>query len=128
MLTEPTNLRYTEDSDLLLLEISPVLLIYQHQVQIVPCAELLVHITECWRKLESTKEQPDRYCFASYRRTIHDLELCNGFGFVVLVWWCACRFSTDNREFHVFDLDSDQEEVDFAYYNIFEVVSEFNMK
>jgi hypothetical protein len=36
---------------------------------------------------------------------------------------CSCRFSPDNREFHVLDFDSNEEEVDFANDDVFQVVS-----
>jgi hypothetical protein len=48
----------------LLLEIPPVFLVNEDQVQIIPDAKLLIHITERWRQVEATEEQPDRYRLA----------------------------------------------------------------
>lgn len=36
----------------LLLEITPILLVDKHEVQIIPCAELLVHVPERRRQVE----------------------------------------------------------------------------
>lgn len=71
----------------LLLEIPPILLINQHQVQIISRAEPLVHIPERRRQVEAAQEQPDRYRLSSYRRTVHDLELRDRLALVVLVRW-----------------------------------------
>lgn len=117
-------LRNPEDRDLLLLKVSPILLINQDEIQVIPCAELLVDIPERRCQFESSQEQPDRNGLASNWRAVHDLEFGNGFGFVVLVGCCSGRFSTDDGELHVFDLDSDQKEVNFAHDYVFEVVSE----
>ena len=35
---------------------------------------------------------------------------------------CSRRFFLDDGDLHVFDLDTDQEEVDLAHYNISEVI------
>lgn len=53
---------------------------------------------------------------------VHDFELGYRLGFVVLVGWCAGRFTTDDGEFHVFDLDAHEEEVDLADDDVFQVV------
>jgi hypothetical protein len=42
-----------------LLEVSSVLLVNEDQVQVVPCRELLVDVTECWCELEAAKEESD---------------------------------------------------------------------
>jgi hypothetical protein len=48
----------------LLLEVTPVFLVNEHQVEVVSCAELLVHITKGRSELETAKEQPYRNGFA----------------------------------------------------------------
>lgn len=40
----------------LLLEVSPVLLINEDEVEIIPSAEFLVHLTECRSQVEASEE------------------------------------------------------------------------
>ena len=58
----------------LLLEVSPILLINQDQVEVVSYTELLVHLAERWCQVEATEEQ------------------ANGNGFT-----CAAAISPDTR-------------------------------
>lgn len=106
-----------------MLEIPPVLLVNEDQVQVIPRAELLVDIAERRRQVKAAEEQSYWDRLATDRSTIHNLKLCDRFGFVILVWRCSCRFASDDRKLHVLDLDSNEEEVDLANDNIFEVVS-----
>ena len=55
--------------------------------------------------------------------TVHDFELGDCFALIVLVRGRASRLPTDDGEFHVLDLDSHEEKVDFADDHILEVVS-----
>jgi hypothetical protein len=48
--------RNSKHCNLLLLEIPPILLIYQYQIQIIPCREFLVDIPEGRCQFESTQE------------------------------------------------------------------------
>jgi len=57
-------LGYPEDSNLLLLEVAPVLLVDEHQVQVVPGTKLLIYIPERWCEIKPSKEKADWYCFA----------------------------------------------------------------
>lgn len=116
-------LRNPEDGDLLLLEVPPILLIDEYQIQIIPCAELLVDIPERWCQFESSQEQPDWNRLSANWGAVHDFELGDGLGFVILIWCCSGCFSTDDGEFHVFNFDSDEEKVDFAHDDVFEMVS-----
>ena len=44
----------------LLFEVPPVLLVDEDEVEVVPYAELLVHLAESRRELEAAQEQPYR--------------------------------------------------------------------
>ena len=57
-------IRYPEDGDLVLFVVSPVLLVDENKIEVVPSVELLVHISECRCKVEAAKEQPDRDRFS----------------------------------------------------------------
>lgn len=46
------------------LEVSPVLLVDEDEVEVVARAELLVDVAEGWGELEPAEEQPDRYRLA----------------------------------------------------------------
>ena len=116
------NSRDPVNRDLLLLEIPPVLLVNQHQVQVIPRRKLLVDVAERRRELEPAEEEPDRYRLAPHRRAVHDLKLGDGLGLVVQVGRGARRFPPHDRELDVFDLDPDEEEVDFANDDVFQVV------
>ena len=50
-----TNERRKETN--LLLEVPPVLLVDEDEVQVISCAELLVHIAEGRRKVEAAEEE-----------------------------------------------------------------------
>ena len=58
--------------------------------------------------------------------TVHDLELRDRLALVVLVWWRARSLATDNRKLHMLDLDADEQEVDLADDDVFQVVSAGN--
>lgn len=47
---------YSEDGDLLLLEVSPVLFIYEDEIEVVACAELFIDVSECRRQFEASEE------------------------------------------------------------------------
>ena len=51
---------YPENSDLLLLEVSPVLLIDEDEVEVISRAELLIHVAERRREVEAPQEEPYR--------------------------------------------------------------------
>lgn len=44
----------------LLLEVTPILFINEDQIQVIASAEFLIHVSERWRQIKATKEQPDR--------------------------------------------------------------------
>jgi hypothetical protein len=126
----------------LLLKIPSILLVDEHKIQVITGAEPLVDITECRCKVETTEEQPyrDRFPLTEYRfkfevvwvrqvltsdwGTIHDFEFGNRLAFVVLVGWRTRCFTTDDRQLHMLDLYSNQEEVNFANNNIFQMISD----
>ena len=49
----------------LLLEVPPVLLVDEDEVEIISCAELLVHVAEGRREVEAAEEEPywDRFAW-----------------------------------------------------------------
>lgn len=51
---------YPEDGDLVLLVVSPVFLVYENEVEVIPSVELLVHISECRCEVKAAEEQSDR--------------------------------------------------------------------
>ena len=71
--------RDPKNRNLLLLKISPVLLINQNQIQIIPSRKLLVDIPERRREFESSQKQSDRDRLSSNRSAVHDFKFGNGF-------------------------------------------------
>ena len=127
----------------LLFKISSILLVDKHKIQVITSAELLVDIPERRCKVETTEEQPyrDRFPLTEHRfqgselkeseqgltsdwGTIHDFEFGNRLAFVVLVGRRTCCFTTDDRQLHMLDLYSNQEEVNLANNNIFQMISD----
>lgn len=53
---ETANSRYPEYSNFLLFEIPPILFIYENQIQVIPCREFLIDISERRRQFEPTQE------------------------------------------------------------------------
>ena len=58
-LTPKTHLWYPVDRDLLLLEVPPVLLVDEDEVEVISRAELLVHVAERRRQVEAPEEESD---------------------------------------------------------------------
>lgn len=58
----------------------------------------------------------------SNRSTIHDFKLRNCLALVVLIRRRASGFSANNRQLHVFDLDSYKEEIDLAHDDVLQMV------
>ena len=58
----------------LLLEVPPVLLVDEDEVEVISRAELLVHVPECWREVEPSKEQAYRDRLACAQQSAHDLN------------------------------------------------------
>ena len=123
----------------LLFEISSVLLVDKNQIEIVPHAKFLVDVPERRRQVKAAEEQSNGNSFAceQYVRlvfsnlgtrltphwcTIHDLEFGDGFTLVILVRGRSGRFTPNDRQLHMFDLDSHKQEINLADDNIFEVV------
>lgn len=115
--------RDTIDSDFLLFEIPPILLVDEYQVEVIPRAELLVDVSERWGEFEPAQEETDGDGLPPDGGAVHDLELGDGLGLVVLVRRGPGGLPTYDGEFHVLDLDPDEEEVDLADDDVFEVVS-----
>ena len=61
--------------------------------------------------------------FTSYRCTVHDLKFSDSFAFVVLIRYSPCCLTSNNGEFHVFDLYANEKEVDLADNHVLEVIS-----
>lgn len=59
-----TYIRYPEDRDFLLLEISPILFVNQDEIEVVANAEFLVNLSERWGEVEATQEKSNRDDFA----------------------------------------------------------------
>ena len=57
---ERTHLWYPENSNLLLLEVPPVLLVDEDEVEVISRAELLVHVAERRCEVKPAEEKPYR--------------------------------------------------------------------
>jgi len=91
-------------SNLTLLEVSSSVIINQHQTEVVSSGEFLVDVFESGSEVESAEKETDWNGFASNRCPVHDFEFRDGLWLIVLVWRSPGGFSTNDRQFHVFDL------------------------
>mmetsp|Transcript_1081 Transcript_1081/g.2535 ORF Transcript_1081/g.2535 Transcript_1081/m.2535 type:complete len:252 (+) Transcript_1081:258-1013(+) len=110
LLFEPV-LGFSEQLDLLLLEVPPLLLVHQHQVQEVPHAELVVDVLVGWGELVRRKEQPDGDVFAAHGRAVHYFVLGQRLALVVQVGARAGGLPAPYLDLHVLELDAHQQEV-----------------
>ena len=80
----------------LLLEVPPLLLVHQDQVEVVADTELLVDIPHGGREVVAGQEETDGDGLPSHWSTVHDLILSNLFilsvdvGRCVSVYVCVC--------------------------------------
>jgi hypothetical protein len=58
----------------------------------------------------------------AYGCAVHNLELGDRLALVILVRWRACCLAPDDRELHVLDLNSNQQEVDLADDDVLQMV------
>lgn len=58
----------------------------------------------------------------SNRRTIHDFKLCDCFALVILIRRSTSRFSSDDRQLHMFDFYPNEQEENLANDDIFQVI------
>lgn len=72
----------------------------------------------CGGQVQIGEEQADRHALAFDGCAIHQLVLDDILGLVVCVSSGACRFSTNHRELHELYLDSHEEEINLAQYDI----------
>lgn len=78
------------DFPYLLLEVPSLLLIYKHQVEVVPHTELLVDIFHGWCEVIAGQEKPNGNGLPTNWSTIHDLILSYLLVFCVNVGSCVC--------------------------------------
>lgn len=135
----------------MLLEVSSVLLVDEHEIQIVSHAEFVSDVAIRGRQSVRSEEQSNGDRLASHGRAVHDFEFRNVFTLVVDVGLDLCgrrggalhrirssrcdatRFALDDDEFHVLDFDAYEEEKDAANHTVGEVKSilgilEFNVQ
>mmetsp|Transcript_9119 Transcript_9119/g.35591 ORF Transcript_9119/g.35591 Transcript_9119/m.35591 type:complete len:366 (+) Transcript_9119:1141-2238(+) len=110
------------ERDLLLLEIPPVLLVHQHQVEVVLDAEPVAHVLVRGRQVVRRQEQPHRYALPPDGRAVHDLVLGYGLALVVRVRPSARALSPANLNLHVLDLDPHEQKKYLTHDDVLEVV------
>mmetsp|Transcript_13364 Transcript_13364/g.56509 ORF Transcript_13364/g.56509 Transcript_13364/m.56509 type:complete len:371 (+) Transcript_13364:1152-2264(+) len=110
------------ERDLLLLEVPPVLLVHQHQVEVVLDAEPVAHVLVRGRQVVRRQEQPHRYALPPDGRAVHDLVLGDGLALVVRVRPRPGALSPANLNLHVLDLDPHEQEKYLTHDDIFKVV------
>lgn len=109
---------FSPQNDLLLLEIASVLLVDEHQIEVVLHRESIIHWAVCGSQRQVREEHTNRDDFSLHWRAIHELELSYVFWFVISVLPTSCRFPTDNGQLHVLNLDTNQQEIYLAQNNI----------
>ena len=112
------------DGDLLLLEVATILLVHEHQVQVVLDAELVVDVAVRRRELpvDAREEQAHGDTLPPHRRAVHDLELDHGLRFVEEIGAGASRLTADHGQLHVLYLDPHEQEVNLADDDVVQVV------
>lgn len=108
--------------DFLLLKVASVFLVDEDEVEVVARAELFVDVAEGGRELKAAEEEADGDGLAADGGAVHDFELGDGLGLVVLVGCGACCLAADDGELHVLDLDAHEKKVDLAHDDVFEMV------
>ena len=108
--------------NLLLLEVSPILLIDQDQVDVVLDRELVVHVAIRRGEREAAQEQPDRDRLAPHRRPVHDIKLRDRLRLVVQARPGARGFSPPDLDLHVLDFDPHEKKADLAENHVLHVV------
>lgn len=103
-LAETKHKKELYQSNLTLFEVSSSIIINQHQTEIVSSGEFLVDVFESRSEIESAEKETDWNGFASNRCAVHDFEFRDCLRLVVLIWRSPGGFSTNDRQFHVFDL------------------------
>jgi len=116
--------RFAPHGDLLLLEVAPILLVDENQVQVVFYRELVVDVSVRGGELRgnSIQEEPHGDALPLHRSTVHDLKLCHCLALVVQVRPRSGRLTADDCKLHVLDLDSHQKEVNLPNNDVIEVV------
>ena len=71
-----------------MLEVPPILLVDEDEIEVVAGAEFLDDVSERGRQLKAAKKEANGNCLSSDRRAIHDLEFGDGLGLIVLIWRC----------------------------------------
>ena len=88
--------------DLLLLEVASLLLVHEHQVQVVLARELLLDVAHRRRQVVGAQEQPNRDGLALDWRAVHDLVLADRLSLALAV--VAHDLALDDRQLHVLHL------------------------
>ena len=99
----------------MLLEIPPILLVHENQVEVVLQAELIsdVPVRRGQSGRYALQKKSNGYAFPLHGSSVHNFKLYHGFAFVEERRARSCGFSTYQRQLHVFDFNADQQEVDF---------------
>jgi len=117
--------RLTPQLNFLLFEVSSVLFVNEHQIEIVLHTELVVHALERRSQIVRRQKQTNRNTLTANGSAVHDFEFGDIFTFVVLVWPGAGGLAFDNNDFHVFDFDAHQKEINFTNHYVLQVVFGF---
>lgn len=107
--------------NLLLLEVAPVLLIHQDEIQKVFDAEAVVHVFHGGGKIVGRQEKTDGDDLATSRRPVHDLKFGHRIALGSSSGAGAHGFSPLDLQLHVLDLHANQQEVDAANHRILKV-------
>ena len=99
---------------LLLLEVSSLFLVDEHQVQEVAALEPIVHFFICRRQVSAREIEPDGNAFALHRSAIHYLKLVQILGLSDCVLPAAHDLLLYYAQLHMLDLDANQIEEDLA--------------
>lgn len=105
----------------MLLEISSLLLVDEHQVQEVAALESVVYVWVCGREVRTREVEPNGNALSLDRRSVHNLELIEVLGLGNCSLTGAHDLFSYYTELHVLDFDSHQVEVDLAENAVLEV-------
>lgn len=110
------------DGNLRLLEVAPVLLIKQDQVDRVLDAEPIVYVLVARPQLNSLQVHPDGHDLSPVRAAVHDLELDHCLGLRLRGGACAEGLLPDEGDLHALEFDLDEMEANPAHDDVPEVV------
>ena len=116
-----------------LLKVTAIILVNKNEIEVVFHAELLVVVLIRGREVKRAQEEADGDGLAAHGGAIHDLELGDGLTLIINIWRGTLqesrsaknehgigkregtsRFPLNQRDFHIFDFNSDKQEVNLA--------------